>query len=844
MPVQPTPADGESAVEGKATSSSEKDVGIAAVKENAAAPASAESQPHPAEPEAAAGPGAARPGTKTRPAPNARLAPEPKPAAGPVSAPEPKPAASAEPAPEPKPEPGPVPKAAGSAASAPQSKPAADAEPAASAEPAPEPQATPVIQPATDAPSAHDGQGAADVHRAQAPPATAPPATAPPATAPPARTAWRAPGLDGVRALAVLAVLAFHESLPWIPGGFLGVDVFFVLSGFLITDLLAARYRRHGSIGLGGFYQRRARRLLPALALMLVTVTAAVTLLDPGQRASLRPALLGAVTYTSNWWQAFTHASYFTEYGPPPVFQHLWSLAVEEQFYLIWPLILTLVLIAVRRPGIRAACAWGGALASALVMLALYTPGSDPSLVYYGTDTHASALMIGSALALTWPLAKVAATAGRALRFLDLAGGAGIVVLAWAMWHLSGPDSFVYPYGLVLAALASGALILAAAAPGRIGGALSWLPLRWLGIRSYGIYLWHWPVIALTIGIAPRAGDTATARLIDLVVPVGLAAVSWHWLEQPILRNGLRAELAQRFRLLSIAPRAALHAPGAARPLLTAAVMVTVIATAAYGVASPPGGRTLQQQMAAGARFSRTTLAPPEPAGQPAHWFVVPGRDLPFRHPVHPAAPARAHRARAHRLTGAKVMAIGDSVMLASAPELAAAMPGIYINAKVSRAMIAGISLVDELARSGRLRKVVIVGLGTNGPVTADQVRQLVKVVGSRWLVLVNTFVPRSWEHEVNNTIATAAKRYRNVLLVNWHAAIENHQNLLWSDDIHPQPVGGTLYAKVVRTVVLRALGLPPQRQPSSPRPSRHPQRQTRFAARHVLPTTGPAKAG
>jgi hypothetical protein len=157
-------------------------------------------------------------------------------------------------------------------------------------------------------------------------------------------------------------------------------------------------------------------------------------------------------------------------------------------------------------------------------------------------------------------------------------------------------------------------------------------------------------------------------------------------------------------------------------------------------------------------------------------------------------------------------MAIGDSVMLASAPELAQAMPGIYINAKVSRAMIAGISIIDQLARINRLRRVVIVGLGTNGPVTADQLRQLRLAVGDRWLVLINTFVPRSWEHEVNNAIAAAASRYPNVLLVNWHAAIEHHQNLLWSDNIHPQPIGGKLYAKVVRSVVLRALHKRPRR--------------------------------
>jgi hypothetical protein len=160
-------------------------------------------------------------------------------------------------------------------------------------------------------------------------------------------------------------------------------------------------------------------------------------------------------------------------------------------------------------------------------------------------------------------------------------------------------------------------------------------------------------------------------------------------------------------------------------------------------------------------------------------------------------------------------MAVGDSVMLASAPELAAALPGIYINAKLSRHMFAGISIVDHLARARHLRRVVIVGLGTNGPVTADQINRLRAVIGNRWLLLINTFVPRSWEHEVNATLARAAGRYPNVLLVNWHSAIEHHQSLLWSDGIHPQPTGGKLYAKVVRKAVIEVLGkLPPLHRP------------------------------
>jgi len=240
-------------------------------------------------------------------------------------------------------------------------------------------------------------------------------------------------------------------------------------------------------------------------------------------------------------------------------------------------------------------------------------------------------------------------------------------------------------------------------------------------------------------------------------------------------------------------------------PVLTAVVTLSVACTAGYGILNPQRGRTLQAQIANGARFSSTAVPSAQPAGQPMPWWIEPGR-MPFGESLHvkPAKPLR--------VPGTMVMAIGDSVMLASAPELAQAMPGIYINAKVSRPMYAGISLVDQLARAKRLRQVVIVGLGNQRP-CHRQPGQPAQDGGRRPVAgcSINTFVPRSWEHEVNSTLARAASRYPNVLLVNWHSAIEHHQSLLWNDNIHPQPVGGKLYAKVVRKAVLSALGKQPR---------------------------------
>ncbi len=616
-------------------------------------------------------------------------------------------------------------------------------------------------------------------------------------------------GLDGVRALAVLAVMAFHEGLPGVPGGFLGVDVFFVLSGYLITDLLASQFDRRGRLDLRGFWARRARRLLPALAVVLVAVTAAVTLFEPDQLRSLQRALLGAVTFSSNWSQAVAHQSYFSAFGPPPPLQHLWSLAVEEQFYLVWPLALAAVLAGVQRRWLRAAVAWAGAAASAATMAAVYVPGSDPSFVYYGTDTHASGLLIGAALALTWPLARLGSASQRAARRLDVLGVAGLAAIGWAVTHFSGSDAALYPAGLVFAALAAGAVVTAAAAPGRVARMLGWPPLRWIGVRSYGIYLWHWPVIALFPMVAGYGAGVTEARLVETGLPILLAAASWRWVEEPVLRHGLGPTLRQRRTQIASALTATRRSPKRALPLAAPAALLTAACVAAYGLLNPPAGLTLQQQIAEGAKISAATQSAATSTDRPAPRTATAPRTSHLRQGGGAAAPAALTRARIPgqpAVTGSMVTAIGDSVMLASAQALEAALPGIYINAVVSRQMYAGVQVVQQLAASGQLRPILLLGLGTNGSMTASEIGQVRAAIGPhRWLVLISTYEPRPWEGPVNATLAAAAQHDRHVLLVNWYGAIENHTNLLRDDDVHPLPPGALLYAQVIKAVLQTA---------------------------------------
>ncbi|MDQ6696516.1 MAG: acyltransferase family protein [Actinomycetota bacterium] len=414
------------------------------------------------------------------------------------------------------------------------------------------------------------------------------------------------PALDGMRGLAVLAVLAFHAGLSWAVGGFLGVDAFFVLSGYLITSLLVNEWQARGSIALGAFWSRRARRLLPALLLVLAAVALyARYVTDPAQLTSVRFDAFATLAYVANWRFIFTHVGYFDAFASPSPLRHMWSLAVEEQFYVVWPPVALLVLTWLKT---RQALFWFAsalALGSVVAMEALYHPGVDPTRVYYGTDTRAQTVLIGAALAALAPGPAWASTAGRRL-LLTCAGVISAAFVAWTWVTVDGRSAWLYRGGLTVIALAVAVVIATAVTTTSVlGRVLSWRPLTGIGRISYGLYLWHWPIFLVIT--RSRTGLWGNELLVArLIVTFAVAIASFVLVERPIRRGALRLGWAAVAAPLALMATLAVlllatqhhdeHAPlfaSRVRPHVARDVHVLAlgdsVALTLFGVDSPPG---------------------------------------------------------------------------------------------------------------------------------------------------------------------------------------------------------------------------------------------------------------
>jgi peptidoglycan/LPS O-acetylase OafA/YrhL len=590
-------------------------------------------------------------------------------------------------------------------------------------------------------------------------------------------------GLDGLRAIAVMAVLLYHGELSWIPGGFLGVEIFFVISGYLITALLLAEHRDTGRIDLKGFWIRRARRLLPALFLLLVVTVAVAVVFLPDEVASLRGDVVAAFAYVSNWGFIFAEKSYFEAVGRPSLVQHLWSLAVEEQFYLVWPLLFAggMRFLGRRRLPVAVLAV---ALASATLMWVLYTPGSDPSRVYYGTDTRASGIFLGCLLAFVWAPWRLKPLVSQGARWL--LDGVGVVALLLLLQVILVTDEFsdsLYRGGFLRVDLITLVVIAVVAHPAaRLGTLLGMGPLRWVGLRSYGIYLWHWPVYMLTrpdVDV-PLSGWPLLA--LRLALTFGLAELSYRYVEQPIRRGalvGLRGRARQAWAQLDDDTR--LRWAGAS---LAGVVLVGLVGVAVVRADQPPP----VDFAAIGAGELAT-----EPIGAPG--ATVPGPDgsvvPPPPPPPAPTGPPPTGIAAALPVSG-----VGDSVMLGAGTQLAAL--GVSVDAAIARQVDDGIEILAAQRDAGVLGNSVVVHLGNNGTFSDEQFDEIMAIVGDRKVVFVTILYPRRWQDPNNEVIRNGAARYPNVVVADWAGAASADRSLLYEDGAHPNPAGAERYAQLV----------------------------------------------
>lgn len=609
---------------------------------------------------------------------------------------------------------------------------------------------------------------------------------------------YRIAGLDGLRAVAVGLVLVDHLLPAGANGGFVGVDVFFVISGFLITGLLIRETETRGRIRFAGFWRRRARRLLPALGLLLTVCTAAAALEGGDVLLRIGSQLLGALTFSSNWVFIAQGSSYF-DLTAPELFRNLWSLAVEEQFYLVWPFVV-LVLAALPTRARRAPVLL--IAAGSMALMAVMVGSSSITRVYFGTDTHAFGLAIGAALALggaarpafTGAASSPALATSRIRAAWTFAAAAGIATLLGLAWSLDESSPWTFPWGLAAASAATALVIAALVAPGAERGPLTRMlearPMRWIGRRSYGLYLWHWPLLILLQDALPQLPRTGaggwTLGLLALAISLAAAALSYRFVEAPIRRDGLRVTVRGWFGAwrASAPSRAALAAGcGAA---------AVVVATAGVGVASAPARSQTEQELRAAT--THPTLPPPPPTP------LLPQMLNSGPMPVVPGG-----------IGGAQLTVIGDSVTLAAQPTLEARWPGIDVEAAVSRQASAGVEQLRSIAVAGQLRPVLVWALGTNGPFPVSLLGEVRGILGpERGLVLVTTQSPRPWVGQVNQTITDFCQSDPRCAIAPWFDDVQPQLDILNRDQTHFGGAGARLWTdSVAEGIGDLASGLP-----------------------------------
>ena len=562
------------------------------------------------------------------------------------------------------------------------------------------------------------------------------------------------PAIDGLRALAVVAVMFYHLGFSWIPGGFLGVDLFFVISGYVITRLLLDSIAQSGGLDLRGFYIARARRLLPALIFMLVSTVIAIGIWAPDTIKRLLIDTPFSLTGTMNWWLVAHHQDYFESIGRPPLLQHTWSLAVEAQFYLIWPLILYFILKRLGRKVIPAASLIIAAASGiALLLLSFSLDASNASKVshvYFGTDTHSIGLFLGAALAVSWiPQNFTVDVTKQAQNFIDGVGVFGFIGILSCFLFIDETQPTLYKIAFPLAGIFGAAIIMSVVHPAsRFAPVLQNPVLLWIGERSYSIYLWHWVIFQVTRPSVDLAGKEWALYSLRILIVFALSDISLRFVELPIRRGVVQYWLkGLKYRTKKD------------RNLQTRAFTALVVLLMLIGSLVSVRAIHISQQ-------ERTRLE----------------------------ASLTAKPSEIKAATTGGLWVTGDSVILGIRSALSENHPIALINARIGRQAP---ELLDVMAhdKAQVAGSTVVFDLGNNNALTREQVVAIFDVVKDQpRIIVVNTAVPRPWRDSNNALVADVARNYSSVTIVDWNAISQDHPEYFAPDGVHLVPAGVAVY--------------------------------------------------
>lgn len=595
-------------------------------------------------------------------------------------------------------------------------------------------------------------------------------------------------GIDGVRTLAVLGVIIYHLLPTTLPGGYLGVPLFLLISGYFVTLQLVRQMDQTGGIQLTKFYLKRLRRLYPVLIVMLTVTTAYITLFARDLLHNIKSTIATNLLWVYNWWEIGHGQSYFDRFNGESPFTHLWTLGVEAQFYFLWPLILFMLFLILRK---RSKIKWTVfilAVASAVEMALLFDP-QNINRVYYGTDTRAFSLLLGSWLALCWPIDRLnASLTTHAARILDGVGIGALLITLLGFFTLPGQSSWTYRGGMFFYSLIGMILIATVVHPGSHMN--RWLTnpfFTWIGQRSYGIYVYQLPVMVFY----ERVVEIGRHPVINALVILAISEFSYRLVEQPLahyqwrylpasIRHWIDFKMHDWHQWLKVGP----------------VVIICFIALCGLMLPSKPKKSAVQ-----------TRIEKSRQATAAKNKQIAKGKAAKVN--VNSKSLQKKYGLTSNQLKAAselKVTAIGDSVMADASQDIQEIMPHAYVDAEVGRQGSATPAVIKDLKAKGQLQKNVILNLGTNGAMDSQTINDILTAIGKDHQVYwITPHVPtRDWEQTVCDQIKQAAKQNANVHVIDWNQAANGHAEWFAQDKVHMNEQGNAYFTRLIVKTILK----------------------------------------